>query len=294
MLQPGVYPASVTPFKADGSMDMPGVARMLAYFEAAGCQGAVLAGTNGEGPSLSAVEKRDLIREAMPLRGRLNLILGVATPSLDEAHWLCSQAGKAGAEAILLMPPFYFRGIELEPMLRWFESVADKSPLPILAYNFPKASGFTITPEFVERLSQHSNVLGFKDSSGEQGNIRSFRDAAPGKMLLLGDETLLMDALEAGWNGTISGAANSVPDWICEVFRRYAAGEREAAAVKFELVVPVIRRLRQGPQPALHKAILHRLGVIDCADPRLPLSTVDPADTLDLMRERLGVAATVS
>src|SRR4051812_1946026 len=107
VLERGIYPAAVTPFDEKGRVDILCVARLLAWFESNGCKGAVLAGTNGEGPSLSPVEKRDLLRDAMPLRGTLDLILGIATSSSDEAIWLCKQAGAVGAKAILLMPPYY-------------------------------------------------------------------------------------------------------------------------------------------------------------------------------------------
>src|SRR5438132_298207 len=105
----GCYPAAVTPFREDGEVDQPGMARLLAWFESQGCAGAVLAGTNGEGPSLSAIEKRDLLRAMMPVRGSIDLILGVATPSLSEAVWSCKQAAKIGAAAALVMAPGYFR-----------------------------------------------------------------------------------------------------------------------------------------------------------------------------------------
>src|SRR5438270_11988307 len=113
VLKSGVYPAAVTPFDAKGRVDMVSVAKLLAWFEAGGCAGAVLAGTNGEGPSLSPVEKRDLLRDAkrsIPSppapsppegRGGLDLILGIATSSSDEALWLCKQATALGATAAL-------------------------------------------------------------------------------------------------------------------------------------------------------------------------------------------------
>src|SRR5690349_13881865 len=134
-MHPGLYPASVTPFDSEGQIDLPSLAKLLAYFEASGCRGVVLAGTNGEGPSLSAVEKRDLIREAMPTRGRLDVILGVATPSLEEAVWLNNQAAKAGAIASLVMPPGYFREASEEGVEGWFMQVLDRSKLPIIVYN---------------------------------------------------------------------------------------------------------------------------------------------------------------
>ena len=142
-LPPGVYSAAVTPFDTEGKIDDASVLRLLAYFEASGCSGAVLAGTNGEGPSLSAFEKRELLRVADKGRGKLKLILGIATPSLTEAQWLASQAGKNGADAVLVMPPGYFRRATETGIESWFTAVLESSPVPVLVYNFPKMTGIT-------------------------------------------------------------------------------------------------------------------------------------------------------
>src|SRR5665213_2761777 len=124
-MRAGVYPASVTPFDAKGRIDLPAIARLMAWFKAAKCAGIVLAGTNGEGPSLSAVEKRDLVRSAVELSDGLEVILGIATPSLDEAIWLCGQTHSAGAHAALVMPPGYFRDVSADGIANWFEAVMD-------------------------------------------------------------------------------------------------------------------------------------------------------------------------
>jgi dihydrodipicolinate synthase/N-acetylneuraminate lyase len=282
MLEPGVYPAAVTPMTAQGQVDGPSVARLLAYFEAAGCKGAVLAGTNGEGPSLSAVEKRDLLRLANACRGRLELVLGIATPSLDEARWSCEQAGKNGAKAVLVMPPSYFRTASEDGIAEWFESLADGSPVPLLAYNFPKMTGFTMSPSFVARLASHPNIVGFKDSSGEAANLAPYREAAGKRLLFVGDETLLLEALAKGWTGTISGAANCVPQWLSQI-----VATRDAT--KFEVLLPVVRAVRSQPQPATNKAVLHALGVIETPHPRLPLKAADPAIVLQTMELHLGI-----
>src|SRR5882724_5248993 len=123
LLSPGTYPASVTPFDEKGRIDMAGVARLLAWFRANGCTGVVLAGTNGEGPSLSAVEKRDLIRTAVPLANGLPIVLGVATASLEEAVWSCESARKDGAAAALVMPPAYYREASQEGIILWYEEL---------------------------------------------------------------------------------------------------------------------------------------------------------------------------
>ena len=284
MLETGVYPASVTPMDAKGEVDEASVARLLAYFEAAGCKGVVLAGTNGEGPSLSAFEKRDLLRLADTCKGKLELVLGIATPSLDEARWSCEQAGKNGAVAVLVMPPSYFRSATEEGIAEWFEALAGASPVPLLAYNFPKMTGFSMSPGFIERLARHPNVAGFKDSSGEAANLAAYRVAAGDKTLFVGDETLLMDALTKGWTGTISGAANCVPQWLSQI----VAGRDEA---KFELALPVIKTIRSQPQPATNKAVLHAHGVIATPYPRLPLKPSDPTAVLEAMERHLGISA---
>jgi 4-hydroxy-tetrahydrodipicolinate synthase len=276
MLQPGIYPAAVTPFDEKGKVDMLSVARLLAWFEAAGCVGAVLAGTNGEGPSLSPVEKRDLIHRAMPLRGKLDLILGIATSSSDEAIWLCKQAHAAQVKAVLLLAPYYFREATEEGVAAWFRSILDASPVPVLIYNFPQRTGVTITPDLMHQLSLHENFAGAKDSSGDSQNIAAYKQAVGQKLLFVGNETLLLDAIRNGWTGSISGVGNVLPMWLSQIVKEWLEGEVESAETKFELILPLIKQLRSHPQPSLNKALLARIGVLERADPRLPLSLTDP------------------
>lgn len=267
MLESGAYPACVTPFDSRGRVDMAAVARLLAWFESSGCQGVVLAGTNGEGPSLSAVEKRDLLLGAMNVRGALELILGVATPSLDEAIWSCKQAHRAGAAAVLVMAPFYFRDATEEGIEAWFQDLLDHSPLPVLAYNFPQRSGIVLSASLLARLARHERFAGAKDSSGDEANLASYRSAlGTGHALFVGNETLLLKALAHGWTGTISGAANVIPQWLVSVGREWP-DHRESAETKFALLQSSVEALRAGPQPALNKAVLHRLGILP--DPRM-------------------------
>ncbi|MBS1709573.1 MAG: dihydrodipicolinate synthase family protein [Armatimonadetes bacterium] len=285
VLEPGVYPASVTPMTDDDKVDEASLARLLAKFESEGCKGVVLAGTNGEGPSLSAVEKRDLVRTGVACKGKLKVILGIATPSLDEARWLASQAGKAGADALLVMPPAYYRWASTEAIVAWFTQLADASPIPILAYNFPGATGMPFSAETMGKLLAHSQIAGLKDSSGQPENIASYRAVAgPEKVLFVGDETLLVPALEAGWTGTISGAANTVAPWLVRIIN-----EPENRKTLEELVMPVLKAIRGAPQPPTNKALLHAFGAIASAQPRLPLESIDPSTVMTLLSERLGL-----
>lgn len=274
LLPRGIYPASVTPFLESGEVDFASVARLMAYFDAAGCAGVVVGGTNGEGPSLSAVERRDLCREAARLAGRLLVIQGIATASLPEAIWLCEQAGKAGACAALVMPPAYFRTASDAAIVAWFHALLDAAPIPIICYNFPKMTGITLSQAMVEQLAQHDRFGGVKDSSGDAANLTAYRSAThPRHALLVGNETLLLDALESGWTGSISGAANVVPQWLSRIVLEWDdPGMLESARTKFALLLPILEAVRSQGQPAMNKCVLHDWGLIALATPRLPLT----------------------
>jgi 4-hydroxy-tetrahydrodipicolinate synthase len=189
------------------------------------------------------------------------------------------------------MPPYYFREASEAGIDAWFSAVLDASPVPVLVYNFPKRCGFTISPELLARLSNHHNMLGAKDSSGDAANLASFKQAVrPEQMLLVGDETLLLDALKAGWHGTISGAANVVPMWLSQIVKEWFEGEHESAKEKFKLLLPVLQTIRSHPQPATNKALLHARGIIDSPAPRLPLLTVESVDDIaQEIEQRLGL-----
>ena len=273
-MKPGVYPAAVTPFGVKGEIDIPAVARMMAWFKAGGTTGVVLAGTNGEGPSLSAIEKRDFVKAAVSLSDGLDVILGVATPSLDEAKWLCKQTHNAGAKAVLLMPPGYFREVSEEGVAKWFEAVLDSSPSPILIYNFPKRTGLALSPELMARLARHDRMVGLKDSSGEVDNVAAYAQAleGTGKLLFVGAETLLITTLQHGWSGTISGAANVIPGWLSQIVAEWKINS-ESAEAKFKLILPTLEAIRSCPQPGANKLMLLELGVLPSAEVRLPLES---------------------
>jgi 4-hydroxy-tetrahydrodipicolinate synthase len=141
----------------------------------------------------------------------------------------------------------------------------------------------------VARLAAHPNVTGFKDSSGERENLVSYREAAGDRLLFVGDETLLLEALRAGWTGTISGAANLVPEWLARLVGEWVSGSQSQSETLFEVVLPVVEAVRGSSQPATNKAVLHALRVIGSPDPRLPLERADPAEVLAVLNQRLGV-----
>jgi 4-hydroxy-tetrahydrodipicolinate synthase len=280
MVLSGVFPASVTPFDDKGQIDYASLARLLAWFTQSGCAGVVVGGSNGEGPLLSAVEKRDLARQAVQLADGLQVIAGLATSSLEEAVWLGEQAAKAGCVAGLVMPPT-FGSQNLEGVALWFEALADRTKLPVIVYHHPVMTRVELTLPILQRLLSHPNIGGIKTSSGRREEI-AWRSALPdGKSYFVGDESLLFEARKNGWTGTISGAANVLAPWLVRLCSNLEPGVDD-------MLQPLIRAVRAAPQPATHKAVLHRESVLKTPTPRLPLLPAEGEEIWSLIKRTLG------
>jgi len=202
-----VHVAAITPFTADGTIDVPYFVRLLAHFEAQGAQGVVVAGSTGEGPSLSAPEKVQLYQLAVQAKGRLQIIAGVLSCSLDEALYLARQAAKAGCDALMVAPPFYYPAT-LEGLIAFYRAVLDASRLPVTLYNIPQRTRVKLTPALVDALLEHPNLHGIKDSSGSVRALGQFLKYAPRLRVWVGEEKLLTRCLQGGGAGSISGLAN--------------------------------------------------------------------------------------
>ncbi|MCS7300281.1 MAG: dihydrodipicolinate synthase family protein [Fimbriimonadales bacterium] len=218
----GVHVAAITPFTAEGTIDAPYFARLLAHFEAQGAQGVVVAGSTGEGPSLSAPEKVQLYELAVAARGQLQITAGILACSLDEALYLARQAHKAGCHALMVAPPFYYPAA-LEGLIAFYRAVLDASRLPVILYNIPQRTRVRITRPLVDALLEHPNLHGIKDSSGSLRSMAGFLRYAPRLRVWVGEEKLLSHCLQRGGAGSISGLANVfLPTMarLCEAFQR--------------------------------------------------------------------------
>lgn len=248
----GAFTALITPFDGQGGIDYPAMARLLAWHESEGMTGVVIGGTNGEGPSLSAPEKRDLVAFAVQHAGKLKVIAGLGTCSITEAVWLSNQAHKAGAAASLALPPFFFRAATSQGIEKWFSDLLSNTELPCIMYSFPKMTGITFEESMMDSIfANHSNAVGVKDSSGDRDLLEMFLRVGlkHKRSVLVGDERLLSENLSKGGAGTISGMANSFPRLVSRVFN-----ERSEALQ--ELLDRACTTLKAFPTPAVHKYVL--------------------------------------
>jgi len=223
-IRAGVHVAAITPFTREGTIDAPYFVRLLAHFEAHGAQGVVVAGSTGEGPSLSAPEKVQLYELAVQGRGRLQVIAGILACSLDETLYLSRHAAKVGCDALMVAPPFYYTAT-IEGLVAYYRAVLDASRLPVILYNIPQRTRVKLTPALVDALLEHPNLHGIKDSSGSVRSLRQFLRYAPRLRVWVGEEKLLLPCLQGGGAGTISGLANVYLPRLVALCRAFEEGK---------------------------------------------------------------------
>ncbi len=230
----GVFAANVTPFdSATLAVDFSWLRRHLAYLRSRGCDGVVPLGTNGEGPALSVAERKTVIDAVLDAADGLAVIPGTGCASLPDTSELTHYALQAGAAAALVLPPFFFKNVPDAGVLAYFQRLCDAALQPgqqILLYHFPKLSGVAITDALIEGLnaSHPGCVGGIKDSSGDLASIAHWNQRFPALRVFAGSDRLASEATAAGVAGTITAAANLVPDLLQGVRRAVLDGRDPA------------------------------------------------------------------
>jgi 4-hydroxy-tetrahydrodipicolinate synthase len=284
-IRAGVHVAAITPFTQGGAIDMPLFVRLLAHFEAQGAQGVVVAGTTGEGASLSAPEKVQLYALAAQAKGCLQVIAGVLSCSLDETLYLTRQAAKVGCNALLIAPPFYYHAT-LEGLVAYYRTVLDASRLPVILYNIPQRTRITLTPALVDALLEHPNLHGIKDSAGSARSIRQFLKYAPRLRVWVGEEKLLLLCLRSGGAGSISGLANVYLPRMVALCRAFGQGT-DCSGLQM-LIDAAADAIDSFPAPANFKYALTLMG-FPHASVRLPLTDLTKPQQTQLEQVWRGI-----
>lgn len=199
-------------------------------------------GSNGEFVSLLEEEKKELIRFCCArAKGRKRVIVGAGSNCLEEIFRLCDCAAQNGAEAVLVVTPFYFKNAMKDPILeQYYTEVADRSPLPVVLYNMPANTGVNLSSELMARLSGHSNIIGVKDTSGNITQItETIRDAEPGFSVFAGNWAFFLPSLHMGARGATLALANIVPNECAQLMELFAAGRFEEARALALRLMPV-------------------------------------------------------
>ncbi len=287
----GVFTAIVTPFGEDGSVDFDAFQRLAAFLVDNGSDGIVVAGTTGEGPTLTDAERADLLRAALEAVGeRATVIAGTGTYSTAHSVHLTERAHELGADAFLVVTPYYNKPPQ-RGIVAHFEAVARASDRPIVAYNIPSRVVVKIEPETMTRLAEIETVRAVKQAHDDLDEARHIVDV--GLDLLAGDDVLLQPFLELGGVGGICVHSHVVGPQVAEQVRSARSGDLERAREIDRDLQPVYELLRVTTNPIPIKAALNLLGH-DVGGYRLPL--VPPTDEeLDQVRSclsRLGLLVT--
>jgi 4-hydroxy-tetrahydrodipicolinate synthase len=270
--------AMVTPMRPDGRVNQDAAGRLAGHLLAAGCDGLVVAGTTGESPTLTPAETAELIATvAQRARGRARVIAGVGTNDTAHSVSQARQAEAAGADALLLVAPYYSRPTQAG-VVAHSRAVADATALPVMLYDVPHRTGTPFTAAALIELARHPRVLAVKDAKGELFEAVSVMAETP-LAYYCGIDELNLPYLAAGASGVVSVVANVAPAQITELVGAVRSGDLPRARAINRSLVPLtdaIMRTSQGPIMA--KAALAELGILDHATVRLPLLESPPED----------------
>ncbi|MDE0197518.1 MAG: dihydrodipicolinate synthase family protein [Caldilineaceae bacterium] len=232
----GVFAPTLTPIRADLSIDLPAYTEFCHRLLEGGCHGLVLFGTNSEATSFSASERMaavDAVIESGVAADRL--VVGSGSASVVEAAELTRHAVESGCRGVLTLPPFYYPGVSDEGLFRSFAAVLDlvnDERLRMYFYHIPQVSGIPLSPSLLGRLADAypRQAAGVKDSSGDVNTLAGLHGVAtthPGFSVFCGTEALLLKNLQGGGGGCISGMANVLPHVIRNLYDNWEADDAE-------------------------------------------------------------------
>lgn len=267
----GIIPPMVTPLRGRDELDVAGLDRLIEHILAGGVSGLFILGTTGEGPSLSYRLRKEFIeRTCRQVRGRVPVLVGITDTAFVESLNVARWSAEAGADAVVLAPPYYLP--EGQPELQeYLDHLVAELPLPLFLYNMPSLTKVSYELETVRRAMDNPRIIGLKDSSG---NMIYFHRAVgllkqrPDWTLLVGPEEMLSDAVFAGGHGGVNGGANVFPRLYVDLFQAAQAGDTARARELHAQVMRVSEGLYHiGRHPSAIikglKCALSLLGVCD-------------------------------
>ncbi len=266
-----VSTAMVTPFDRKGNIDFAKTTQLIQYLIDNGSDSLVVAGTTGESPTLTKEEKVALFRHVVKVvDGRVPVVAGTGSNNTHSSIELTKKAQEAGADAIMLVAPYYNKPSQ-EGMFQHFKAIADSTSLPIMLYNIPGRSSVNMSPETIIRLSELKNIVAVKEASGDLDNMTEILShTSDDFMLYSGDDGLTLPVLSIGGTGIVSVASHVIGNEMQEMVALFAGGNPLEAAKLHQRLLPIMKGLFTSPNPTPVKTALQIKG-LDVGSVRLPL-----------------------
>ena len=288
----GVFPAIITPFLKDESLDEEGLKRNIEYLNKTGIAGIIPCGTTGESATLTFEEHKRVVGIAVEA-SKVPVIAGTGSNNTSEALELTRHAAKAGADAALLITPYYNKPND-KGMYEHFKKIAENCDIPIVLYNVPKRTGIDLKPELVAKLSRIKNIVAIKEASGSLSQQSQIIEQTRGSdfVLLSGDDDLTLPTIALGGQGVVSVVANVAPrKTVTMVDAALKVDMEKARELHYELA-PLVRAMFLETNPIPVKTAHKYLGLAN-GPLRLPLGEMAQANEAKLKEivERLGERA---
>ena len=228
----GIVPPMITPLQDRDTLDRAGLEKLIEHILAGGVSGLFILGTTGEGPSLSYRLRRELVQSVCAqVRQRVPVLVGITDTAFVESSGVARVAADAGADAVVLAPPYYLP--EAQPELQeYLDHLVPELPLPLYIYNMPALTKVHFELDTIKRAMDEPRIIGLKDSSGDMNYFKQAAELVrqrPDWTLLIGPEEKLFDSLQLGGFGGVSGGANLFPKLYVGVVAAFRAGNLERA-----------------------------------------------------------------
>lgn len=260
----GIIAAALTPIKSDLSLDLQQIPEFLQFLHSRGCHGALILGTTGEGPSFSITQRKQIYKAALEYK-KVNpdfiFLAGTGTPSLDDTQDLTRFAYDVGYDAVVVLPPYYFRSANVQGLYDWYSRLISKS-VPtgagLFGYHIPGMTGVPLTIELLSRLKSDfpSQFLGIKDSSGDPDfAVQLGKTFGSDLKVFTGNDKLFSHALENHAVGCITALANLASSVSREMWDTYDQGQQVGRIQKRLTDLRVIMD-QFPPAPSFLKAVL--------------------------------------
>lgn len=291
----GAAVALVTPMKADGSVDYEKLDELLEFQISNGTDAIVACGTTGEASTLSHEEHLNVIRHTVKtVNKRVPVIAGTGSNSTETAIYLSVEAEKAGADALLLVTPYYNKATQ-KGLVEHFAKTAEAVKIPVILYNVPSRTGCNILPATVKKISERAkNVVAIKEASGDISQVAMLASIMPEDFAIYsGNDDQIVPILSLGGLGVISVLSNVAPKETHDIVASYLAGDVKKSAKMQLKAIDLIKSLFCEVNPIPVKTAMNLMGM-NAGPLRLPLTEMEPANVERLKESLVNYGLKVS
>lgn len=289
----GVYVAAITPVDGKYNPDIDAIPPLMEYYAENGCHGALILGTTGEGPGFNPQARIEIMQAAAQIKQtnpEFRLFAGTGTPSLAETISLNQDAFELGYDAVVVLPPYYFRDASQAGLLSWFTEVI-RSSVPegkmLLGYHIPQVSGVRLKIELLHKIQEKfpNRFGGVKDSEGSLENTRAFANSLNDKLILVGNDRLMTAGLQAGASGCITALANLFSPWLRQIFDQFGKTDTSEIQARVDTAREVLGQF--SPFPPTIKYLISELAGFPnwpVLPPLVPLGKQDQQSLLNQIK----------